>query len=183
MGGVTHTLSTHIREVVMSQGSDFLKLVRLYENKTGYLEPTKDAVAQWAAKREAIEMPVPPTPEELLAEKIGRAMASERRRSSSSVNGYRGNLSYKTLRNGQIEYRWFDIDGPAATAENMAQAQGLRRDKAVGILAQAKIDNQHWRDMNPTQPLPAIDCDLTDEVAWRINAEADDGDAEERRTG
>ena len=151
------------------------KLIRWYQDETGILEFQWDDVTAWAEKK-GIEMPVPPTPQEMLTRKFQRAARSERRNDPSMGSSYRGTLAYERVIDGQIEFFWFDADGPAATYANMKKADNLRREQMINDGVQRAATNRQWNMTHPGQEQLDTDSDLTEEVTWRLNApgEADE---------
>jgi hypothetical protein len=91
-------------------------------------------------------------------------------------------LAYPRVRqDGQIEFYWFDADGPAATAENMRRVQSLRREQAINDGVQIKATDRRWNATHPGPEQLHTDMNLDDEVTWRLNGM--DADDEEEKAG
>ena len=92
-------------------------------------------------------------------------------------NEYRATLAMKKLINGQLEFIWFDADGPAATMANMKRVGFLRHEQMLNIGVRATADYMHWNRIHPGQGELRLDLDLTEEVTWRLNS-AENGEEE-----
>ena len=155
---------------------DQKKLIQWYQDETGILEFKMEDVAAWADEK-GVEMPVPPTPREMLAKKLAKTASTTRRLDSSMGIEYRATLAMKKLINGQLEFIWFDADGPAATMANMKRVGFLRHEQMLNIGVRATADYMHWNRIHPGQGELRLDIDLTEEVTWRLNS-AENGEEE-----
>ena len=154
------------------------KLIQLYQDETGILEFKMEDVAAWAEKK-GVEMPVPPTPREMLTKQLAKTASTTRRLDSSMDIKYRATLAMKRRIDGQLEFIWFDADGPAATMANMKRVGFQRRERMLSIGVRATADYKHWSRTHPGQDELQLELDLTEEVAWRLNS-AENGDEDEK---
>lgn len=149
---------------------DLLGAIRLYQDETGILEYRIEDVAAWAERRN-FEMPKPPTAIQMLTKKLRKAARSEHRSDPDLAVDYRGNLvSYRMDASGQMEYFWFDADGPAATMDAVSKANHLRREQMINDGVQIAATERRWNATHSGHGKLQTDLDLNDEVTWRLNA-------------
>jgi hypothetical protein len=153
------------------------RLIARYMDKTGKLDWDTREVAEWAEEMH-YTMPEPPTEIELLAQLLREAQVRGRRRDDNTALQYRATLSYATKVEGEWQMRWFDSDGPSATAEKLEASARRRREQALNILVLAAADLDHFRRKHPSAQLELFDLAISsDEIQWRLlGRRADDGE-------
>lgn len=151
-----------------SADREYQRCIRWYQDETGIMEYQPSVVAEWLKAR-GCKMPKPPTDVDVLAKRLSRAARSDRRPVPGATFDYRGQLSYKRRVDGQLEFFWFDADGPAATPTNVFRALRMRVDQAINIGVRAKADAIHFAQTHPGQTIE-LNFDLEEEITWRMNA-------------
>jgi hypothetical protein len=158
------------------------KLIRLYQEETGIYDYKPIDVAEWLAARN-YKMPEPPTAAELLAKELSRAARTENRPSEGSSVSYRANHAYLRLVNGQWEWYWFDLDGPAATKEKVERALRMRQKHVLDCNVGSAAIALHWNATRSPEEKIVLDFDFNDEVTWRLNAPDEDEDGQQKKAG
>jgi hypothetical protein len=67
---------------------------------------------------------------------------------------------------------WIDIE--EAQRKPMVMSVTNRREQSVSDLVQLSFDVEHWNRINPKDEPIIVQTDMTDDVAWRMNAPSDD---------
>jgi len=155
---------------------DDRRAILLYENKTGKLDWTPGDVAKWLQDNGAT-MPIPPTPLEMLTQRIARAAGAALERDPGATVEHRVHLACPTTVNGEKQMRWVDMDSPALTPEKFMEAEHARREQALNILVRRAADFEHVRRMRPNWDLSQPDANLEWEVRLRLNLPPDEGEA------
>lgn len=154
---------------------DDRRAILYFENKTGILDWTPPEVARWLQEHSSIVMPTPPTPLELLTQRIARAAGRALDRDDGAPVDHRVHLTYREEVAGDVQRKWVDIDSPTLTPEKLADSVHLRREQALNILVRAAADVEHIKRTRPGFGVPVVDGDLAEEVKWRLNTPGEDG--------
>lgn len=56
----------------------------------------------------------------------------------------------------------------------MDKSLKVRREQMVGDALQLTLDANHWNSVNPDQEPLQVELDFADDVAWRLNAPAEE---------
>ncbi|HMQ03539.1 MAG TPA: hypothetical protein PKD26_06460 [Pyrinomonadaceae bacterium] len=149
------------------------KIYRHYRDQTGDKFPEMHDVAKFARDRFGVEMPLPPSPLDMLAKKFSRAVREEERIDKETGEPYRANHSFDEMRGDEKIFRWLDID-EEAPRDKMHKSIYNRREQMIGDGLQLIRDAEHWNRIHPEEDPIQLSLDFGDEIEWRRNAPGDD---------
>ena len=152
---------------------DLQRIYRHYRDVTGDKFPEMHDVAAFAETKLGVEMPKPPTPREILAKKLSRAVRQEERIDKVTGEPYRANHSFDEMRGDEKIFRWLDIDDEAPRPK-MHKSVYNRREQMIGDGLQLVRDADHWNRIHPEEEPIQPSLDFGDEIEWRRNAEGGD---------
>lgn len=152
---------------------DLQKIYRHYREHTQDKFPEMHDVAKFAKDVLKVELPIPPSPLELLAKKLSRAVREEERKDAVTGEPYRANHCYPEMRGDQRVFCWLDIDDDAPR-DKMHKAVYYRREQMIGDGLQLVRDAEHWSRIHPEEEPIQPSLDFGDEIEWRRNAPGDE---------
>lgn len=155
----------------MTKNQELIKLKDLYKQESETTDIEIAAFVEWL-RRKGYEMPEPPTPEQVLAKQVVRALKEETREDPETGETYKVNVCFAadSAGNGVL---WLDID--EATRKKMVNVVGQRRKQFVADAIQLDLFVDRWNKKNPFEEPIVVQYDVTFDVVLAKNAREDEG--------
>lgn len=141
----------------MTKNQEIIKLKDLYKEETGLMDLDIPLFIEWM-RRKGYEMPSPPTPEQVLAKQVVKALKEETREDPETGEAYKVNVSYATDESGN-GVLWVDID--EAPRYKMVKVVKQRKDQIVADWVQMELLLDHWHKRNPDEDPITVERDIS----------------------
>lgn len=154
----------------MTKNQEIIKFKNRYKEETGLTDLDIPLFIEWM-RRKGYEMPSPPTPEQVLAKQVVKALKEETREDPETGETYKVNVSFATDDSGN-GILWVDID--EAPRYKMVKVATQRRNQIVADAVQLEFLLEHWNKRNPDEKPIKVELDLAFDVELAKSARGDD---------
>lgn len=158
----------------MASSKQLQKLIRLYRMKTGETELDMKKVGQFAVDQ-GVDLPTPPSPEELLERQLARAAREELGKSEATGRPFREYQALPIKSGSQLSFVYVSIQD--ATRPQMDRSLNRRREGIVDEVVMLTNDADHWNEINPKAEPLQPELDFGFDVTLRRAAEEPDEEA------
>lgn len=159
----------------MPSSKQLQQLIRLYRMKSGETELDMKKVAMFAVEQ-GVELPVPPTPEELLAQKLARAAREDLGKSEKTGRAFREYQALPIKSGQQSLFVYVSVND--ATRPQMERSLNRRREAIVDDAVMLTNDADRWNEINPKADPIQPELDLGFDVELRRAGEEVEDDPE-----
>ena len=141
----------------MTKNQELVKYKNQYKKEHSVTDIDVALFIAWL-QRKGYQMPSPPTPEQVLAKQIVKALKEETREDPETGETYKVNVSFATddAGNGVL---WVDID--EAPRHKMVKVAKQRNNQIVADAVQLELLLDHWNKHNPEEEPITFDRDLS----------------------